>query len=237
MASWINLGDLRDHAKPADAPALIDCLDWEHPRESTHGDVDRLARACARALVARGLKRGDAVAIVAANRAEFVIAYFGAMRAGLVAVPVNIRFPRETIDFVLRDSQVKLVLCDRARRTLIPADLPTVDFDEGFAAFLDPGRVHDDRARARRDGDGALHLRIDGPPQRRAALARRPAVDRGGPGDRARRRSASAHRGRAALPHERARHRQGGARRARQRRAAAAVRRAAVHRGHRPLPA
>ena len=139
MATWLNLGDLCDHAKPADAPALIDCLDWDQPRAYTHGDVDRLARACARGLVARGLRRGDAVAILSANRAEFVIAYFGAMRAGLVAVPVNTRFPRETIDFVMRDSRVKLVFCDHARRALLPADLPAVDFDEGFAALLDPG--------------------------------------------------------------------------------------------------
>jgi acyl-CoA synthetase (AMP-forming)/AMP-acid ligase II len=136
-----NLGDLLDRAAPADTIALIDCLDWEHPREYAHGAVDALARACARGLVRRGLKRGDAVAILAGNRAEFVIAYFGAMRAGLVAVPVNIRFPRETIEFVMRDSAVKLVFCDGARRALVPAGLPVVDFDvdDGFTALLDPG--------------------------------------------------------------------------------------------------
>jgi acyl-CoA synthetase (AMP-forming)/AMP-acid ligase II len=134
-----NLGDLLDRAKPPDALALIDCLDWDRPRESTHGELDRLARACARAVRARGLARGDAVAILAANRVEFLVAYLGVMRAGLVAVPVNIRFPRETIDFVMRDSRVTLVFCDQARRALVPPDIPTIDFDEDFGAFLDPG--------------------------------------------------------------------------------------------------
>jgi acyl-CoA synthetase (AMP-forming)/AMP-acid ligase II len=141
MVLPFNLGDLVDRTAPADKVAIVDCLDWEHPREYSHGEIDRLARACARGLLRRGLKRGDAVAILAGNRAEFLVAYFGIMRAGLVAVPVNVRFPRETIEFVMQDSAVKLVFCDRARRALVPAGLPVVDFDasDGFAALLDAG--------------------------------------------------------------------------------------------------
>jgi acyl-CoA synthetase (AMP-forming)/AMP-acid ligase II len=139
MTPAVNLGDLLDRDAPGSATALIDLLDWTQPREYTHAEIDRLARACARGLVRHGLSRGDAVAILAANRAEYVAAYFGAMRAGLVAVPVNIGFPRETIEFVLRDAAVKLVFCDRARRPLVPADLHAVDLDDGFSAFLDDG--------------------------------------------------------------------------------------------------
>ena len=141
MESAFNLGALLDRSQAPDTIALIDTLDWEHPREYSHGEIDRLARAVARGLVRRGLQRGDAVAILSGNRAEFAIAYFGAMRAGLVAVPVNLRFPSETIAFVMQDSAVKLVFCDGARRDLVPAGLPVVDFDapDGFAALLDPG--------------------------------------------------------------------------------------------------
>src|SRR5215216_6718899 len=113
MTPAVNLGDVFDPHAPSDTIALIDCLDWEHPREYSHVDIDRLARACARGLLRRGLRRGDSVAILSGNRAEFVIAYFGAMRAGLIAVPVNVRFPRETIAFVVDDCAAKLVLCDR----------------------------------------------------------------------------------------------------------------------------
>jgi len=139
-----NLGDLIDRSKDPSAIALIDCLDWDHPREYSHAEIDRLADACARGLLeGRGagarLERGDAVAILSANRAEFLIAYFGIMRAGLVAVPVNHKFPRDTIEFVMRDSGVKLVLCDRERRPASPADLPVVEFGPAFEAMFDPG--------------------------------------------------------------------------------------------------
>jgi long-chain acyl-CoA synthetase len=148
----VNLGDLADPSKDPGAVALIDCLDWNHPREYTHGEIDRLADACARGLSKRGFRRGDSIAILSANRAEFLVAYFGIMRAGLVAVPVNHKFPRDTIEFVLRDSGTRLAFCDRERRASVPAELPVVEFDatsegaiaasEGaidWSAFLDEG--------------------------------------------------------------------------------------------------
>jgi acyl-CoA synthetase (AMP-forming)/AMP-acid ligase II len=140
-----NLGDLLDPSRPLNAIAVIDCLDWERPREYSYGELHRLANHCARGLLARGLRRGDAVAILAGNRAEFLIAYLGTMRAGLVSVPVNHKFPRETIEFVMRDSGVKLVFSDGERRAQVPPGLPAVDFDsegsDGFRALLDPGEL------------------------------------------------------------------------------------------------
>ncbi len=140
-----NLGDLLDPSRPLNAIAVIDCLDWERPREYSYGELHRLANHCARGLLARGLRRGDAVAILAGNRAEFLIAYLGTMRAGLVSVPVNHKFPRETIEFVMRDSGVKLVFADGERRAQVPSGLPAVDFDsegsDGFRALLDPGEL------------------------------------------------------------------------------------------------
>jgi acyl-CoA synthetase (AMP-forming)/AMP-acid ligase II len=58
------------------------------------------------------------------------------MRAGLVAVPINHKFPRATIEFVLKDSDVRLVFCDAARRALLPADAPSVEFESGWHGFL-----------------------------------------------------------------------------------------------------
>jgi len=143
LDSVVNLGDLLDLSQRPDAVAVIDCREWECPRSYSYRELDRLATACARGLLARGLRRGDAVAILSGNRAEFLIAYLGTMRAGLVSVPVNHRFSRETIAFVMRDASVRLVFVDGDRRSLIPPGRPVVDFDgvgpDGFEALLDPG--------------------------------------------------------------------------------------------------
>src|SRR5947199_9384287 len=143
MSRFTNLGDVIVRDRDLDKVAVVD-LGGEHvPRELTYAQLDAMSNAVARALLKRGLARGERVAILSANRAEYLAAYFGIMRAGLVAVPVNFKFPRRTIHFILQDSGAKLVFCDRARRDDCPPDLPVVCFGsedaEGFDSFVDSG--------------------------------------------------------------------------------------------------
>jgi long-chain acyl-CoA synthetase len=143
MPPFTNLGDLVRHDLDLTRTALIDLGGETGPREFTHGDLDEAACGVARALASRGFAAGTRIAILSANRFEYLSTYYGIMRAGLVAVPVNFKFPRETIHFILKDSGSRLVFCDRARRADCPADLSVVDFSaadgDGFNAFLDPG--------------------------------------------------------------------------------------------------
>jgi acyl-CoA synthetase (AMP-forming)/AMP-acid ligase II len=141
MTSFTNLGDLI--RGDVDKVALIDLGGEKPPRELSYRQLDTLANGVARALLARGLKRGERVAILSANRAEYLAAYFGILRAGLIAVPVNFKFPPGTIEFIVRDAGARLLFCDPPRREDCPADVPVIGFGcegaESFDAFLDPG--------------------------------------------------------------------------------------------------
>jgi long-chain acyl-CoA synthetase len=138
-ADFKNLGDLIPRGCDLSKIAVIDLGGETPPREFTFEQIDDMANGVARALVKRGLRRGDRVAILSANRAEYLAAYYGIMRAGLVAVPANFKFPRPTIHFILRDADAKLVFCDAERGRDCPAGLDSVTFGSGFDAFLDPG--------------------------------------------------------------------------------------------------
>ena len=143
IPSFVNLGALTSPDGDPDKVAVID-LGTGRERRFSYDDFEAQADAVARALGARGLRRGDRVAILSANRFEFLSTVHGIMRAGLVAVPVNFKFPPATIDYIVRDAGAKLVFCDATRLTSAPKDVPRVGFDGGngaedFGGFLDPG--------------------------------------------------------------------------------------------------
>lgn len=139
---WHNLGDLIDHAIDAHALAITDLRNPSQPVTYTHAEIDRLAGGVATALLARGLTPGTHVAIASLNRAEFLIAYFGIMRAGLVAVPINIKQSSDVLDYVLADANVALAFVDGQHRARLAARVPVIDFDDagpdGFAAQIRP---------------------------------------------------------------------------------------------------
>lgn len=136
---WHNQGDAISRDVPADSLALIDEGGDGSERRYSYGDIVRLSGALARGLQKRGLKRGERVAILSANRAEFLITFLGTMQAGLVSVPVNWKLPAETVAYIVEDSDARLVIGDDARLKLAPASVPKVSFDKDFAALLDEG--------------------------------------------------------------------------------------------------
>ena len=134
-----NQGDAISRDVPADSLALIDAGGNGHERSYTYGDILRLSGAVARGLLKRGLQRGDRVAILSANRAEYLLTFLGTMQAGLVSVPVNYKLPAETVAYVVGDCGARLVIGDDARLPLAPDDVPKLSFDRDFENLLDEG--------------------------------------------------------------------------------------------------
>ena len=102
--------------------------------EFTWAEVMQQARQVAFFLQSLGLKKGAHVAIFSKNCAEWFIADFGICLAGMVNVPLFPNQHEESIDYVLKHAEVKLVfvgkLDNHARqRSYIPEKIPTVSFD------------------------------------------------------------------------------------------------------------
>ena len=127
-----NLGEVvpRD-ASPGD-PWLIEVPAMGADRTTTFAQLHAQADAVAAGLRRKGFARGDAIGLLAINSARYLIAYFGIMRAGLVAVPVSIKLPPETIDHIHRDARIRLMLTDAEGAAKAP-DLATLRMDDDGA--------------------------------------------------------------------------------------------------------
>ncbi|MER5449407.1 AMP-binding protein [Streptomyces sp. NPDC002766] len=81
----------------------------------SYSEVDELSDSVAGHLAARGLERGDRVAILLQNSPLFVLALLGAWKAGAIVVPVNPMYKSGEVGHVLRDGEVTALICaDRA---------------------------------------------------------------------------------------------------------------------------
>ncbi|WP_426115462.1 class I adenylate-forming enzyme family protein [Pseudomonas sp. DSP3-2-2] len=139
-------GVISDHANLPDSLAFSRLKPVPRPmsrpvsRLITYGELDDLADGIARALAARGYAQGERIALLAANSVEYLAAALGIMRAGLVAVPVNYKFPNATVHYVIADSGARLLFCDQRRLPAAPAGLERLDLSAaGLAAFTNPG--------------------------------------------------------------------------------------------------
>jgi acyl-CoA synthetase (AMP-forming)/AMP-acid ligase II len=70
----------------------------------TYGGLWDCAARVAGGLQRLGVERGDRAAILLPNGVEWVLAFWGAQLAGVVAVPVNTRFTDSEVDYVVTDS-------------------------------------------------------------------------------------------------------------------------------------
>ena len=93
-------------------------------RRVTYAEFDRAVNRCANALVARGLHKGDRLALLSRNSWQFAVLTFATARAGVVLVPIN---------FSLGATEVAYILEHCAARGLVAGDAFVLTADEALA--------------------------------------------------------------------------------------------------------
>lgn len=153
----------------ADVPAMAaerygDKLAFEYRGdERTYAELDARTNQVANALVDAGIEPGDRVAMYLENSLQFPETFFGIIRAGGVAVPLNHRMDLDRLRYVLRDSDsvalvtspvfpsVGVELAEEVPQAFIPGGAEGLtDYDEVVDAASDefdrPERSVDDIA-------------------------------------------------------------------------------------------
>lgn len=125
-------------ARYPDKPAII------HGRgRHTYAAVNRLANRLAHRLLDRGVNPGDRIALLSENGLEYVFGFYGILKAGCVAVPLNTEIKPDGLVRTLQILEVKALLVSRKfERVARSIDLPSlaaVQIVLTPSGILDPG--------------------------------------------------------------------------------------------------
>jgi acyl-CoA synthetase (AMP-forming)/AMP-acid ligase II len=125
-------------------------LDSAYRREITWEDFDRRANRFAHLLMANGVKKGDKVAILLMNCLEWLPIYFGTLKSGALAVPLNYRYTADEIEYCVDLSDATLLVFGPEfidRVTAVKDQMPKVrkyyyvgsrcpDYADGYYQFM-----------------------------------------------------------------------------------------------------
>jgi fatty-acyl-CoA synthase len=125
-------------------PEKIAVIDGE--RRFTYREFYRRCCRLADALRRRGIGSGDTVAMMAPNVPALLEAHYGVPMAGAVLNALNYRLDPRGIAFILGHGEARLLIADREFAPAVAEalrhfgrDLPVVEIDEGYEAFLAEG--------------------------------------------------------------------------------------------------
>jgi acyl-CoA synthetase (AMP-forming)/AMP-acid ligase II len=106
--TWLNLGQILSvHAK--NYPNKIALKDWRG-KALTYPELESRTNRLANGLLRLGLRKGDRVAIMLFNCAEFVEIDCALAKVGLVVVPVNWRYVDSEVTFVVDNSDARAMI-------------------------------------------------------------------------------------------------------------------------------
>ena len=88
----------------------------------SYAKLDEASNKVANALIKMGIKKGDCIAMLLSNSPDFVSFYFGVVKVGGIAVPLDIRYKIEELSSIFEDAQPKVLVTESpALELVIPA--------------------------------------------------------------------------------------------------------------------
>ena len=79
----------------------------------TYAELDRRSDSLAKQLLLLGIQTEDFVAIYLERSFEMIVGIFGILKAGGAYVPIDVDYPKDRMDFMIQDSQAKVILTQR----------------------------------------------------------------------------------------------------------------------------
>ncbi len=85
----------------------------------TYLEIDKLSDYLAHFLLEKGIKKGDRVALLLENSVDYVISFFGILKAAAVVVPLNTQLVNRELAYLLKDCAPRFVITDSAHQPVL----------------------------------------------------------------------------------------------------------------------
>jgi len=108
-------------------------------REFTYREFDEEVNRAANALVELGVSKGDRVSLLLSNRAEYLTFYFACFKLGAWAGPVNSLLKSQEIEFIVTNSESKVVVTESSLYPRIDQARLRINSIENVLVIDDPG--------------------------------------------------------------------------------------------------
>jgi len=96
------------------------------PQRLTYQELDEASNRVANALTKLGVKKGDHIGILMSCTPEWVINYFGIVKAAGVTVILNAMLKAPEYDYLLHDSDCKILLTEKSFTQMLASVLPQI---------------------------------------------------------------------------------------------------------------
>lgn len=131
-------------------------------KEISYRELDQMSSRMAAALTSTGVAPGEHVALCTSNSADWIIFYFGILKAGAVAVTLSAMLSFEELSLLVRHSKPKIAFTDRVE------EFKELSAQSGLSRIVGPGA--ETTVRSLLEGAPGVQKAVDRPRTEAAAI-------------------------------------------------------------------
>lgn len=98
----------------------------------TYKELNLKARQLAAGLQLKGCKLEDRIGLLLKRSPDFIIAVLGILKAGGAYVPIDINYPKERINYIIENSDIKIILSEKSYTEKLPSHIHLLSADEWY---------------------------------------------------------------------------------------------------------
>lgn len=104
----------------------------------TYKELNQKVQQLAAGLQLKGCKLEDKIGVLLKRSPDFIIAVLGILKAGGAYVPIDINYPKERINYIIENSDIRIILSEKSYTEKLPSYIHLLTIDEWYNNDYNP---------------------------------------------------------------------------------------------------